>query len=441
MTPSKSSDEVRCPRGHLTSGKFPFCTECGAELDPQGEDDAVLRCQNGHIVSGGHRFCIECGAPVDTGAQPAETVDEPEPTPLADTTENDGDVEEVRCPKGHLTPAEYPYCIICGAELEKGAAPAAPAAPAASRAARPKRAIRRRPRAAGVETPVADEPEPEPEPPTEPEPDEPPAALPDDTEDVAVPRTPARRPRVRRPVRRPIPEVEDDDDEDFLGGEEEDVPPIVTMDEPEAEDEDEPFLAPVPSYTDSDERDEAVEHFVHTPTLRMRGDKVARSGFDKQKWVIPVAAGALAVIAAVILVLILRNPGSSPTPTPVPTAFVTTAPASIAPTTRPESSAAPAGPNSNVAMRVASSSVGAGATTNTYAATATIRNPTDFAARNITVTFTLKDAAGTIIGTVDRSIASLPSGAQTTVSASGTDPSGKRPVSVEVRAVAAQVTS
>jgi hypothetical protein len=150
---------------------------------------------------------------------------------------------------------------------------------------------------------------------------------------------------------------------------------------------------------------------------------------------IMVGAVLLAVIAAIALVFILKGSGGpAPAPTPVPTAFVTQ---TNAPTPAP--TPVPAGPNVNVPMRVVASSVRPGTAANSYVASASIRNPTDFVANNITVTFTLHDAAGAVIATVSKSIATLPSGGVAPVDVTGADPGGKRPASVAVKAIAAQI--
>jgi DNA-directed RNA polymerase subunit RPC12/RpoP len=396
------TDEVRCPRGHLTSGKFPFCTECGAELNPQGEE-GVVRCPNGHAVMGGHRFCIECGAPVE---QPGPAGPEPGPVGADDEAASD----EVRCPKGHLTPAEYPYCIICGAELEKDEAVAA-ASPPPSRPAR--RPARRRQRTIPAVTP--DEPASAGERPAEPETTPPPPSQ---------PRRAAPRPR-RAPRRVAAPQPGDEPDE---------AQPLV-VDEPEEVAFDEPIAAPVASYA-SDVSDEATEHFVHTPSAGGRITTRAPGtggGNDRQRIFIMVGAVVLAIIAAIALVFILKGSGGpAPAPTPAPTAFVTQ---TSAPT--PVS----AGPNVDVPMRVVGSSVRPGTAANSYVASASIRNPTDFTARNITVTFTLQDAGGAAIGAVTRQIATLPSGGVAPVEVTGADPGGKRPATVSVRAVAAQIVA
>lgn len=410
MTPSKQTDEVRCPRGHLTSAKFPFCTECGAELDPQGEA-GVVRCANGHIVTGGHKFCIECGAPVDDVAQPAEAVG---------SASDIAEVEEVRCPKGHLTPAEYPYCIICGAELEKGGA--APVAAAAPKPRTPRRSVRRPRKTA----PIVESPEPTQdltEPVAEPdeEPDDATQALPE-----VPPAAPRRAPRTRAPRRpvRPKPEQVPQLDEDEPEGEEDEPGRVLSLEEPEPE----PFLAPVASIPDVATRDEAHDHFIHSPaSARPR----VRPSFDRQKWAIPAAAAVLAIIAGIVLVLILRSNGTSPQ--------VTTAPLeSTAPSTPVPSAVSP---NASVPMFVVSSSVGAGTSANSYVASASIRNPTDFTAKNVTVTFQLKDATGKVVATVSRAIAQIAPGKTAGVTVSGPNPGGKRPTTAAVNAVAGQLTA
>ncbi len=408
-------DEVRCPRGHLTSAKFPFCTECGAELNAEGEDDNVVRCPNGHVVTGGHKFCIECGAPVE-----APATSEPEPATLAGPADDIAEVDEVRCPKGHLTPAEYPYCIICGAELEKK--DEAIAAPPARTPA--KRSVRRRPRAIPAVTPEE----------AAASPDEPPALEPPGTEEITPPPSPSARraPRPRRaPRARPSITQPGDDGPDAV-----DQPPAIVAPVAGEPQHEAPIVAPVASYA-SDDVDPSEELFAHTPAAgRVSERSLRRPSFDRQRWVVPIAAGALAVIAAIVLVLILRGGNSNPQPTPLATANVTT---TNVPTTAP--TAAPSGPNANVPMRVVSSSVHPGSTSGSYTASASVRNPTDFEARNITVTFTLKDAAGAVLATVVRTIPTLPSGGTGPITVSGTNPGGKQPASVSVTAVAAQIAS
>jgi hypothetical protein len=424
---AQDTDEVRCPRGHLTSAKFPFCTECGAELNPQEAEEGVVRCPNGHVVTGGHKFCIECGAAVDGDeAAPAELADTSEPDDVpevvdAPDAEDAPDADEVRCPKGHLTPAEYPYCIICGAELEKGAAAAATPAPPPAPRVKPRpvrKTVRRRPRPAA------------PEPTEEFVADEPPAPDPTETTEIAPPPPPRRAPRTRRPARTPAPVVEEPADE----------PEPAAFDEPEPDEpeelEDEPFLAPVPSFAASDTRDESVEHFVHTPGgARSRETSAPRVDDDRQK-LIAIGAVVLALIAAVVVFFIIKGRGTpSAAPTPVPSLAPSIAPVTPAPTTKPVSSAL-----SNVPMLVTGSSVGPGPGTNTYLASASIRNPTDFTAKNITVTLKLKDSAGVVIGAIQRTIAVLASGHVTPITVQGPDPGGKRPTKVDVTAVAAQLT-
>jgi hypothetical protein len=218
-----------------------------------------------------------------------------------------------------------------------------------------------------------------------------------------------------------------------------DEPQPLAVEEPDEIAYDEPLAAPVASYV-SDVTDESTEHFVHTPSPGRAPAATPRrggGGGDRQRLFIMIGAVVLAIIAAIALVFILKGSGGpAALPTPVPTAVITT---TNAPTPAP--TPVPAGPDANVPMRVVSSSVRPGTNANSYVASASIRNPTDFVAKNIAVTFTLQDATGAVIGTVTKTIATLPSGGVAPVEVVGADPGGKRPTSVSVKAVAAQISA
>jgi len=141
--------------------------------------------------------------------------------------------------------------------------------------------------------------------------------------------------------------------------------------------------------------------------------------------------GLVAVCLAVALVLVVRNfTGSKPQPTPAPVAAAHPA-APVVP-----AAPAPAG----VPMFVVSSSLSPASAPQSYSASVTVRNPTDVTADDVTVTVTLRDAAGRVVATQTRSFATMRRGRNVTFTVTGElDPSAGAPTSLEVSAFAARL--
>jgi hypothetical protein len=145
--------------------------------------------------------------------------------------------------------------------------------------------------------------------------------------------------------------------------------------------------------------------------------------------------GLLVFCVVVVAALVLHNRGTNKPVTANAGAQVGAAAPVV-----PQVSSAPAAPT-GTPMTVESSNVSPGSSPGTYSATATIRNPTDVTADDITVQITVLDGTGRAVSTQTATIASLASGATSNVEVTGGTGSGALPSGVQITAVAARIES